>query len=130
MAMASIPFLCSSSTAVSFNEGKVTLKVPAVLADKVRPYDGKPISWGVRPEDIYVKGFGSPEGEGSADMQSKVEIVEPMGAEIYTYLTTGKTPFIARLDAHVPITLDETKDLVVDMLKTHFFDASTEAVIA
>ncbi len=111
-----------------FNEGKITISIPAKYLEKLRPFEGKPVTFGIRPEDIYVRGYGEPEMDVAA-VESKVEIVEPMGAEIYVYLTMGKTPYIARVDAHVPVKIDEVKSLAFDMDKAHFFDAKTEEVI-
>ncbi len=113
---------------VMFNEGQIKVKVPREFAEKLRPYNGKEIIFGIRPEDIYVKNYGEP-SEDIAEIKAKVEIIEPMGSEIYVYLTTGKTPFIARLDAHIPVALDEIKPLVLHMKKSHFFDPITEIAI-
>ncbi|MCD6386188.1 sn-glycerol-3-phosphate ABC transporter ATP-binding protein UgpC [Candidatus Sumerlaeota bacterium] len=113
---------------VFFNEGNIKVKVPQEFAAALRPYNNQTVTFGIRPEDIYIAGYGEPE-TGTAKVKSKVEIIEPMGAEIYVYLTTGKTPFVARIDAHVPVALDEMKTLAFDMKKTHFFDNTTEKTI-
>ena len=114
---------------VYFNEGQIKVLAPKAFEAKLRPHAGKKVFFGVRPEDMYVMGYGEPVKEGISKIKSKVEIVEPMGSEIYAYMTTGKTPYIARLDAHVPLQLDEVKDLAIDMNKSHFFDMATENAI-
>lgn len=111
-----------------FNESMFKVLIPPKMKEKLMPYKGKQIIFGLRPEDIYDPQFTHVKDEG-AEVIAKIEIIEPMGAEIYLYLTTGKTPFIARLDAHVQAEIDENKKLVFNMDKCHFFDISTEKAI-
>jgi multiple sugar transport system ATP-binding protein len=110
------------------NEGNIKVKIPADIASAVEPYTGKEIVFGIRPEDIYDPAVTQPIGE-PARIEAKVEIVEPMGSELYVYLTTGKTPFIARVDAHVQAEIDTMKPLAINMKKCHFFDKQTEKAI-
>jgi len=52
-----------------------------------------------------------------------------MGSEIYLYLTTGKTPFVARVEPHVKAEVEEKRKLYFNMDKAHFFDVETEKSI-
>jgi len=111
-----------------FTEGKFRVKVPRRFRDKVGPA-GRPVTFGIRPENLYDPAFRA-EGIGEcAPITAKVELIEPMGAELYMYLSTDKSNLIARLDAHVLAEIDEMKTLYVDMEKSHFFDAETEEAI-
>jgi multiple sugar transport system ATP-binding protein len=112
-----------------FNEGDLRVRVPRKFRDRIGPYQGKPVVFGIRPEDFYDPAFRSEELEQSEAIAAKVELIEPMGSELYMYLSTGRSTFIARLDAHVSAELDEVKPLRIDMNKAHFFDLETEKAI-
>jgi len=105
------------------------LRVPDEMAKKLTQYTGKPIVFGSRPEDINDKrnaSFAKPDQTASAT----VEVVEPMGAEIYLYLTTGHHTFVARVNPHEKADVGQKLDMAFDMRKCHFFDSQTEQVIA
>lgn len=111
--------------ALYFRDGSVSLKVPEEKAQALRNAEGidrNAITLGLRPEDFYDPNFiRTNDGEHLQHLKARVEIVEPMGAETYLYLTTEKSPFVARVDAHVEAEIDEQKELVVNMKKAHFF---------
>ena len=111
-----------------FDEGKFQVKIVEEMYPKIAPYEGKEIIFGIRPEDIYDKLFVS---QASVDntIRATCEVVEPMGSEVYLYLTTGKHPFIAKVGAHDRPEVNRDMDLVLDMSKVHFFDKETEETI-
>jgi multiple sugar transport system ATP-binding protein len=91
-------------------------------------YAGKSVVFGTRPEDINDKqsaSFANPDQSAAAT----VEVVEPMGAEIYLYLNTGQHTFVARVNPHEKAETGQKLDMAFDMRKSHFFDAQTEQVI-
>jgi multiple sugar transport system ATP-binding protein len=94
----------------------------------LEPYAGREIIFGIRSEDIYDKLFVS-EAPGENIVRVTCEVVEPMGSEVFLYLTTGKHTFIARVGAHDRPKVNEDLDLVFDMSKVHFFDKDTEETI-
>ncbi|MCK4262355.1 sn-glycerol-3-phosphate ABC transporter ATP-binding protein UgpC [bacterium] len=111
-----------------FDEGKFQAKVIEDMAGKLSSYIGKGITFGIRPEDIHDKlfvGQAAPENT----ITATVEVVEPMGSEIYLYLTTGKHSLIARVGAHSQASVNQDLEFVFDMSKVHFFDKDTEKVI-
>lgn len=111
-----------------FDEGNLKVKIVESMIDKVFPYEGKEVTFGIRPEDIYDRLFVS-----SAPPENivtvTVEVVEPVGSEVYLYVTTGKHPFIARVAAHAKPEVGQDIDLVFDMSKIHLFDKATEEAI-
>jgi len=114
-----------------FTEGELRVKVPRRFRDRLGRYaaESRPVTFGIRPEDLYdpaFRGEGIPE---SVSITAKVELIEPMGAELYLYLSIGRSNLIARLDAHVTAEMDELKTLHIDMEKSHFFDADTDKAI-
>ncbi len=111
-----------------FNEGNFQVRLPEKFVAALKPYVGKKVIFGIRPEDIYDPSYGS-ELPFKQEVSAKVEVIEPMGSEIFLYLTTGKTPFVARVEPHVKAQVDEMRKLYFNMEKAHFFDVETEKSI-
>ncbi|MFN7171038.1 MAG: ABC transporter ATP-binding protein, partial [Candidatus Omnitrophota bacterium] len=112
-----------------FDEGKFKVKILESMFEVLEKYEGKEVILGIRAEDIYDKFFtthSSPENT----IDVLVEIVEPMGSEIYLYLNTGKNSLIARVRGMVrPPQVSQRIEVVLDMNKVHFFDKDTEKAI-
>ena len=112
-----------------FSENGFTLKITEDMSDKISSYEGKEIIFGIRPEDIHDKLFVSSDASPDDTIKAVVEIVEPMGAEVFLYIAAGKSSFIARVGGHDKPDVGQDLDLVFDMSKVHFFDKDTEAII-
>ena len=72
---------------------------------------------GIRPENISVAG-----AENTLTLKAKVEVVEPMGAESYLYLTTSHSNITARVEPHVRPDTGQTLELALEPDRLHFFD--------
>ncbi len=113
---------------IYFREPRMAVRVTEEMAPKLAAFEGKKVVFGIRPEDIYDKlfvGDAAPEHT----ITTTVEVIEPMGSEIYLYLSTGSQTFIARVDAHDKAQVNQKLDVVFNMSKVHFFDPNTEEVI-
>lgn len=111
-----------------FNEENFEVRVPDAFADKLKGQAGNEIVMGIRPEDIYDKVY-APNASADSTLNATVEVVEQLGSENYVYLTTGKTPFIAKMDTDAGVEVNQDIELVFDMNKAHFFDSKTEDAI-
>ena len=60
---------------------------------------------------------------------ANVEVVEPMGSEIYLYLDVSGTSITARIKAQQEPEVNAGHVLDVDMSKAHYFDWDTEEAI-
>ena len=111
-----------------FQEGKFAVRVEESQAAKLHAYAGQDVVFGIRPEDVadvlYVTN-ANPEHQ----VKARVEVVEPMGAETYLYLNTGKHSFIARVNGSEKTDVNQELTLVLAMKKSHFFDKATGATI-
>ena len=114
--------------ALYFHEGAFRLRVVDEMADRLAPYEGKPVIFGIRPEDLHDKLFLADAPLDSAVISS-VEVVEPMGSEVYLHLKVGPHPLIARVGPHDRPEINQDIDLIFDMGKAHFFDTDTEVAI-
>ena len=111
-----------------FDEGKFQVKLMDEMSKVMAPYEGKVVIFGIRAEDIYDKLFvsqSSPENT----VRATCEVVEPLGAEVFLYLNSGRHNFIARVGAHNRPEVNRDMDLVFDLSKVHFFDKETEQTI-
>jgi len=120
--------LKSENGKLVFDEGNMKVSVPDDMARKLEAAKIQKAAFGIRPEDIYDPSHGK-SLQHTVPVSARVEIMEPMGSETYLYLTTGKTPFVARVDAHVTGEVDEAKELHFNMDKAHFFHPETEETV-
>jgi multiple sugar transport system ATP-binding protein len=111
-----------------FDEGKFQVKVLDAMNPKIGNYKDKEIIMGIRSEDIYDKLFAT-EASQENTVRATCEVMEPLGSEVYLYLSSGRHSFIARVGAHDRPEINRDMDLVFDMSKVHFFDPKTEETI-
>jgi len=109
-----------------FKKEGIMLAIPDSFKDRVNSQINKQVVLGIRPEHFI------PVTEGSscdARLRATVEIVEPMGAEIYLYLTTHGNTIQVRVDPMVRVDVNDEIELALDMNKAHFFDYDTEKAL-
>ncbi len=105
-----------------------TARVDDDHISKLQNYVGKNVKYGIRPEDIHDKLYA-----GSADptkvVQATVEVVEPMGSEVYLYMNTGAHSFIARVNVAEKADVNHKLDLIFNTKRAHYFDVQTEQAV-
>lgn len=111
-----------------FNEGTFSVRIIDEMRGKLTPHLDKEVVFGIRPEDIYDRLFAQYAAEENV-ITATCEVYEPMGAEVFLHLNTGKHTFIARVGGHARPALNQDMELVLDMNKVHFFDIETEEAI-
>jgi multiple sugar transport system ATP-binding protein len=106
------------------------LKLPETHAKKVAAYVGRPVIFGVRPDDIYDRALHPPihMDEGNS-CTLDVDVTEPMGANVYAYLTAGPHSLIADLKSETQAKIGGRLEVAFDMAKTHLFDPETEVAL-
>lgn len=110
------------------NDDKFKVRVIKSMESKLLPYKNKPITFGVRPEDIYDKLFVTDNPTDNI-FKARAEVIEPMGSEIYLYLNVQNQTMIARVNSNSQINVNQEIEFVLDMSKVHFFDVNTEELI-
>ena len=111
-----------------FNESNGSLQISDQHASKLNSYIGKEIVFGIRPEDLEdVLNVTNPNP--AEQLSAKVEVVEPMGAETFLYLNTGKSSFIGRMETRNKVEVGKDLSLEFNMKKAHFFDNESGDVI-
>jgi multiple sugar transport system ATP-binding protein len=100
------------------------VRLPEAFAPSVRPYAGRAVVFGVRPEDIAAA-----TGTG-ATLETRAEVVETLGSEIFAHLACGPRTIVARMKApDVPLRVGDALAVELDMAKTHLFAPTTERTI-
>ena len=110
-----------------FTEGTFSVRVEDVHAKKLLEANLDTVVLGIRPENIQDSVFAvnpSPESL----IKAKVEVIEPMGAEVFLYLTVGEHSFVARVDGHEQAHVSQEVTLVFDMAKASYFQPGEEGV--
>lgn len=111
-----------------FTDNGLRLKVLKQHHEKLHSYLNQEIIMAIRPEDVYDKLFAQDAAE-EFTITATVDLVEPMGSEIYLYFSAGRNNFIARVSNQDTATANQDLQLVFDMSKAHFFDPKTEKAI-
>jgi len=118
----------TGSDGLWFDQGEIKLQIPSSHFDLLKNYVDKEIILGIRPEDIYEARF-APGVSVKSNVRLLVEVVEPVGNEIFLYLTTGRNPIVARVNTRDEPAVGKQMDVSFDMSKVHFFDNVTENAI-
>ena len=102
---------------------------PASFHERLMPYVGSTVIFGVRPEDIEARDAANTVNAGNT-FTARAEVVETLGSEIFVYLTCGTHSIVARMaDPEVALTVGQVLEVDVKMSKTHVFDKETSETI-
>ena len=110
------------------NAGSFKVQVPEKRKDTLRPYVGKPVVFGLRPEDIHDPNYAPP-GIIAQEIDALVDVTELMGNEIFLYLKSSDHSFIARVDPRTDYKMGDQVKIAFNMDNMHVFDKDTEDVI-
>jgi multiple sugar transport system ATP-binding protein len=102
------------------------VKVPLARAERLHPYKGQKVTFGVRPEDLHPATGADP---GDYTFDATVEVVEPLGSEILLDVKAGANSMVARVDPTVRVKVHEKIRLALNPDRLHFFDLKTEGAI-
>jgi len=113
---------------VTAQAGDHTLIVPVTKAAALKPYNGKTVIMGIRPEDVYDSQMMIDTNKDSI-IKANIKVYELLGAEVFLYFDFAGTQMTARVDPRTTAKAGDTVSFALDMQKTHFFDKETEKVI-
>jgi multiple sugar transport system ATP-binding protein len=131
------------SPAMNFITSKVTLEDGAMFIDaggfrvqapgafhaRLEPYIGRPVIFGVRPEDLSLHDAAKGTGNGNL-ISAHADVVETLGSEIFIHLTCEAQSIVARMEApDCPPTVGQMLEVELKMAKTHIFDTETSRAI-
>ncbi|MDP2172218.1 MAG: sn-glycerol-3-phosphate ABC transporter ATP-binding protein UgpC [Candidatus Cloacimonadaceae bacterium] len=108
-----------------FDCGDFKLEITSKEKETLAAYLGKPIIFGIRPEDIYDARYDSM-AEFTQQIDTVCDIVEPLGNEYHVMLKTANFTLTARLDPKELPRMGQDLKVSLDMSRVHFFDPETE----
>ena len=109
---------------------EISIKLPEGKGNReeLKPYYGKEVVLGIRPESIHEdEAYLAQMPDSLVDVN--VELTEMMGAETFLYLKLGNTPLIARVNRRTTAQHGDKIKVAFDANKIHLFDKDTEANI-
>jgi len=106
----------------------LTFEIPEKYKISLSNYINEDITLGVRPEDILLKEYSM--SQTNHIMNVNLEVVEPMGNEIFLYFKLSDNQIVARVQAVEGLDEGLNIDLMLNINKLHFFDNKTEDAIS
>ncbi len=111
-----------------FTTANIKLRLADARAASMADYVDKSVIMGIRPEDLSeYQLIESPRPDRGA--HCRVDVVEPMGNEIFVYLSLGADALVARMSVQARPEVKKDYHVHFNMDKAHFFDATNETVI-
>ena len=105
-------------------EDGFTISLNDKLAGIAGGYAGNRIVLGIRPENITQDS-----GDDGIAIEAKVDVCETTGSELYLYLYTGLSEFVAKVPTETRFSRGDSVRMKFDLSCAHFFDPETERVI-
>ena len=105
-----------------FEQDGFRLPVSSAHGERLRDFTDATVVLGIRPEDIHDVEAAARAAKATAPLTATVEVVEPMGSEVFLNLRAGNAALIARVDPSNMPSVNDTVTLAVEIDKAHFFD--------
>ena len=118
-----------SNAGATVDVGPFQLPVPPAQLEKLGAHVGKPIYFGIRPEDIHDSHYVPCGVDEAAKLSTTVTVVEPLGSEVFAYVENGGKEMVSRLDPRTGARVGQPLDLVVDMGKMHAFERDSRRTL-
>ena len=104
------------------------IEMPDMFREAMKPYDGKEVVMGIRPEDLHGEGIVA-DTYPTSHFMFDVEVSEWLGHEFVLHGRFGKQRLEAKVAARIEARPHEDIELAMDLSKVHFFDKETEETI-
>jgi multiple sugar transport system ATP-binding protein len=105
--------------------GAFNVQVPDAKAESYRPFVGKQVVFGIRPDDIHDPAFAPP-GISPAPVEAQVDVTELMGNEIFMYLVMGDFSAVGRFDPRSSLKVGDKGQVVFNLDNMHLFEPEGE----
>jgi len=105
-----------------------SFSIPDMYKDDLKPYEGKQVVLGIRPEDIHYEGIVS-DTFPDTPFDFYVEVSELLGHEFILHGKFFGQPILAKVASRVNVKMHDTIQLSMATTKLRFFDRETEAAI-
>ncbi len=118
----------SNGTSVGVRIGDdLIFPVPAEYQDRYRPFVGREMTFGIRPEHLTERKVHTDENQ--LDLEAEVHVLEPMGMDTMVIIELGGTEISARSAPKAVSAVGETMAFTINMNNMHIFDPTAEKVV-
>ncbi len=117
----------SGGLAVQLSD-KLKLNVPKDKTKEYKPFAGKDLLFGIRPEHITEK-RPQKTSTGFVDLEVKTEVLEPMGVDTMVFFSINDTELCARVTPSAAKAVGQNIKLTANMNNMHLMDPETDKVI-
>ncbi|MCC6549832.1 MAG: sn-glycerol-3-phosphate ABC transporter ATP-binding protein UgpC [Ignavibacteriaceae bacterium] len=107
------------------NNNEFSFPLGSIYQEKLKAHAGKSVVMGIRPEDFFDVSTKK-EGTEYYEIIPELEVVEPMGNEVFLYFTLEGVQITARIPTRERLVPRTKQPLYMDLSKLHFFDAADE----
>ncbi|MBU0927858.1 MAG: sn-glycerol-3-phosphate ABC transporter ATP-binding protein UgpC [Spirochaetes bacterium] len=107
---------------ILLDDGVSKIAPDASHAAALKPYVGKDVVLGLRPEDL-------PYDESAKGLKTTISVVEPLGAEIHLWAKTASTQIVSKVPPHHTFKIGDVVCFAPVMEKARYFDVDTERSI-
>jgi len=109
---------------VKADDKVIKIKIPKQYMPLLKEYEGKEVVFGIRPEDIYIKGDKNNEAPSEA-LKVTCDFSELLGYEsvLYSYLSGQK--IIIKTSSKNRVNAGDQYEICFDVNKMYFFDKET-----
>ncbi|MDX9898875.1 MAG: sn-glycerol-3-phosphate ABC transporter ATP-binding protein UgpC [Spirochaetia bacterium] len=104
---------------IMLDEGTGRLRPEESQIASLKPFIGKEIILGLRPEDL-------PYDETDKGFKTTISVVEPLGAEIHLWAKTANSQLVSKVPPHHSFKIGDTVCFAPVMGKARYFDIETE----
>ena len=119
-------FLVGSVKDSMIQSNSFSVKPDDELLRKIKKHDGKKVYFGIRPEDLGIRGLTEIPEENNI-IKATVEVVEPLGAETQIIASVdGDQNLVARVDPHARVEAGDQIELLADREKMQAFGLEDE----
>ncbi|HNR67080.1 MAG TPA: sn-glycerol-3-phosphate ABC transporter ATP-binding protein UgpC [bacterium] len=109
---------------VQFISELLKFEIPEPVLNKLKDYNRKSILLGVRPENVLLANSVSGDIY-SVPQKIAVDVVEPIGNEIFLYFRDSKQNYCMRMPPEHIYACGDTIEVVLNLSKIYFFDSET-----
>jgi multiple sugar transport system ATP-binding protein len=107
-------------------EAPVRLALGTEDSETLADWRDKPITLGVRPENLQLTGASPPMQH---TLAVRIDVVEPLGADLLVHGRCGGVSMIARVGSEYAPEVGTEQHFELDLAKLHFFDPLTQRAI-
>jgi multiple sugar transport system ATP-binding protein len=98
-----------------FTTGRFRLDLSGPLSQNGKAYAGKPLTIGIRPEDLH------PTDAGGGSVRGEVDFIEDLGADRFLHVKCADLELVARANAQLPFHRGDILDLRIEPKRLHLF---------